>query len=138
MIYIEIPGEPIGQGRPRATVGKDGKPRVYSPKTSSEWRARAAFFMKQGIKEPFLGPVRLEIVAHFTLPKSRHRKRFPLVAPTPCTKKPDFDNIAKAVCDAGNGILFGDDAQVCDCRILKYYVAQGAPAKVVVAVEELP
>lgn len=138
MIYIEIPGEPIGQGRPRATVGKNGKPRVYSPKTSSQWRARAAFFMKQAMAKPFEGPVRLAIDAIFALPKSLQRKKNPRIHRSPCTKKPDFDNIAKAVCDAGNGILFLDDSQVCDCRVRKFYGAQGEAPVVWIAIEELP
>ena len=37
------------------------------------------------------------------------------------TKKPDADNIAKAVCDALNGIAYKDDSQVVDLTVRKYY-----------------
>ena len=32
----------------------------------------------------------------------------------------DFDNLAKAVCDALNGIVYADDSQIVSCRIEKY------------------
>ena len=37
------------------------------------------------------------------------------------TKKPDADNIAKAVCDALNGIACKDDSQVVDLTVRKHY-----------------
>lgn len=140
MIEITIPGEPVGQGRPRATVGKDGKPRMYSPKASTAWRKRAAQYMKAAVRAPFEGPVKLDICAFFAVPKSRERKREgnQIGFGTPCTKKPDFDNVAKAVCDAGNGILFVDDAQVVDCRVRKAWAGQSVEPRVTVWIEELP
>lgn len=127
MILVTIPGEPVGQGRPRAAVIA-GKPRIYSPKASSEWRAKASYYMREQAKayttSPYAGPVSVEIEAVFTLPKSKCRKKNPVTERTACTKKPDFDNIAKAVCDAANGILFVDDSQVFECLIVKLYGRQ--------------
>ena len=37
------------------------------------------------------------------------------------TKKPDADNILKAISDALNGIVYRDDSQVCDCSVVKLY-----------------
>jgi Holliday junction resolvase RusA-like endonuclease len=37
------------------------------------------------------------------------------------TKKPDADNICKAVCDAMNGIVYKDDAQVVSLHFTKRY-----------------
>lgn len=36
-------------------------------------------------------------------------------------KRPDVDNLAKLVLDAGNGVLYEDDSQVCDLHIQKVY-----------------
>ena len=40
-------------------------------------------------------------------------------------KKPDVDNIAKAVFDSLNGIAYKDDAQVVELSMSKYYAENG-------------
>ncbi|HUW09400.1 MAG TPA: RusA family crossover junction endodeoxyribonuclease [Anaerolineae bacterium] len=50
-------------------------------------------------------------------------------------KKPDADNIAKSVLDALNGVLFLDDNQICDLRVLKIEDTQGRPDRIEVVVE---
>ena len=37
------------------------------------------------------------------------------------TKKPDIDNIMKAVLDALNGVAYYDDSQVCKVNFMKMY-----------------
>ena len=37
------------------------------------------------------------------------------------TKKPDTDNIAKAILDALNGLAYYDDAQICQLEVYKFY-----------------
>lgn len=37
------------------------------------------------------------------------------------TKRPDIDNLAKLVLDAGNGVLWEDDSQVCHLDVRKVY-----------------
>ena len=39
----------------------------------------------------------------------------------PYTKKPDIDNIAKAILDGLNGIAYGDDNQISELEIQKLY-----------------
>ena len=41
------------------------------------------------------------------------------------TKKPDSDNVAKAVLDSINGIAYKDDAYVVDLTVSKYYADEG-------------
>jgi Holliday junction resolvase RusA-like endonuclease len=38
-----------------------------------------------------------------------------------CTKRPDWDNLGKIASDACNGIVFADDCQVFDGRVIKIY-----------------
>jgi hypothetical protein len=46
-------------------------------------------------------------------------------------RKPDWDNAAKLVCDALNGIAWRDDAHVADARVLKFWAPPGvAPCTV--------
>lgn len=40
------------------------------------------------------------------------------------TKKPDWDNIGKIVCDALNKTAFHDDAQIVDGSVIKCYSEQ--------------
>jgi Holliday junction resolvase RusA-like endonuclease len=67
------------------------------------------------------------IVALFEIPKSTSKKRAELmrageIRPTKGGRgNPDLDNIAKAICDALNGIAYHDDAQVVDLKVVKYY-----------------
>ena len=35
--------------------------------------------------------------------------------------KPDTDNIAKSVLDALNGLAYGDDKQIVELKVRKYY-----------------
>lgn len=49
--------------------------------------------------------------------------------------KPDLDNYIKAVMDAGNGILWADDSQVCELHSIKAY---GSPRIEVTVMELLP
>ena len=71
----------------------------------------------------FSGAVEIEIHAYYEIPKSASRKRvLDMVSDRERpTKKPDGDNIAKAVCDALNGVAYKDDSQVVDLTVRKYY-----------------
>lgn len=71
--------------------------------------------------------VRIVVDAYFKIPKSytkgkrlacRHNIRRP-------DKKPDIDNILKAVLDGLNEAAFVDDKQVVSVACHKYYAAQG-------------
>lgn len=71
---------------------------------------------------PLEGPLQLWIWFYFERPKS--------LAPSTRTHpyfyhRPDFDNIAKAVCDALNGILWKDDGQIAAACVFKHYCENG-------------
>jgi Holliday junction resolvase RusA-like endonuclease len=73
----------------------------------------------------------------FALPKSRQKKRNPVIAWQPYGGRRDWDNIGKAVCDAGNGLLWGDDAQVWRGMVTRVYGAQGEAPHVRVRVSSV-
>jgi len=67
----------------------------------------------------FAGPVSLDVLAVFEIPKTRAKGKHRLAPGAPHTQKPDSSNISKQVEDALNGIAYHDDAQVCDTRCRK-------------------
>ncbi len=109
-IFVTIPGEPYALKRHRST--KTGI--QYDPKENRLWKAAAQDHYRQAMdgQEPFAGPVKLVVRAQFSMPRSRWLKRKPRAGGWR-DKRPDLDNIVKAVKDAGTGILWFDDSQVC-------------------------
>lgn len=64
-------------------------------------------------------PVRVKITACFSIPKSASKKRRAMMIAGDIvpTKKPDFDNIQKIICDALNGVVYYEVAR--DLMIVK-------------------
>ena len=142
-LRIEIPGEPHAQQRQRHRLVKTKSGREFvhgfQPQKSINWKAVAqghfhAEMLAAGLR-PFDGPVRLVIVAYFPCPRSEWRKREPRPE-RPSMASKDWDNVGKSVSDAGSGVLYLDDRQVVDARVVKRIAAQGEPARVVVFVSE--
>ena len=129
-LEITVPGEPVAQGRPRGFYRPGIGVRMYDPGKSRSWKGMAQVHMREalaaaGAGSPLFaaGPVELLVVAVFTCPRSQWRKRDPLQR-RPKATRPDGENIAKAVQDAGTGILWLDDAQVARLVVEKVYGAQ--------------
>lgn len=142
-LTVTIPGEPVAQGRPRGFHRPGVGVRMYDPPKSRSWKGAAQVHYRDaldraGIKAPAFpaGPVELEVLAVFTCPRSKHRKRDPLRR-QPKATKPDSENIGKAVMDAANGLLFLDDAQVSKLTVEKIVGAQDEAPRVEVTVRSL-
>jgi Holliday junction resolvase RusA-like endonuclease len=129
-LTVTIQGEPCSQGRPKfARMGEFV--RAYDPKKSRDWKAYAVACIEGaliargqvGIAFP-AGPLKVYVSAIFTCPKGNHRK-----APVPRRlhpKRPDAENVAKAVLDAATTAgLWQDDAQVSVLVVTKWIGAQG-------------
>ena len=127
-VHVIVPGQPVGKGRPRF-----GNGRAYTPAKTRQYEKRIAdaAFVEMAEMEPAETPVKLVILAQFDIPKSwaKWRKEAATVG-VYRPGRPDIDNIAKAVLDAFNGIVYLDDAQVYDLQIKKTY---GQPLLVVTA-----
>ena len=137
LIVVEIPGEPCAQGRPR--FARRGQHMVaYDPAKSRTWKATAQDHMRHAMagSQPMQGPVECELFATFTCPKSDWRKREPVIARWHA-KKPDAENVAKAILDAATGVLWLDDAQVSKLEVSKVIASQGAAPGVRVEVRAL-
>jgi Holliday junction resolvase RusA-like endonuclease len=82
------------------------------------------------------GAVRVFVSIRMAVPKSYSAKRREacLNGLEKPLKKPDWDNVAKSICDAMNGIIYVDDTQIVEAHITKQYAQQ---AEVVVLVQEV-
>ncbi|MCI9273995.1 MAG: RusA family crossover junction endodeoxyribonuclease [Clostridiales bacterium] len=126
MIKFTIPGPPKGKARPKVTRAKNGASITYTPDATVAYEelVRSRYITaSNGVK--FLGdtPLKMIIEAVFPIPKSKSNriKSEMLAGWIVPTKKPDCDNIIKIICDALNGIAYGDDAQIVDVSIRKIY-----------------
>lgn len=100
-----------------------GHARLYTPAKTEKYEARVAVFGQQAMagRAPLEGAVALSVAAYFPIPASWPKKRQAAArAGTELhTKKPDLDNVIKAIKDGLNGIAWGDDSQVAvlrECR----------------------
>lgn len=112
-----VEGEAVPKSRPRFANG-----RAYTPKRTKDY--------EQKVREAYTGdmypagiPLKMLITAYFAIPKSATVKASEemikgLIRPL---KRPDADNIAKAICDALNGVAYADDKQIVRLTVAKYY-----------------
>lgn len=125
-ITVILEGTPVPKGRPRF-----GNGRAYTPKRTKDYEnALKALIKEQNIS----GPIEVTLNAVFPRPQRLMPKKYPdgLILHT---KRPDLDNIIKAVLDALNKTL-QDDAQVCVIHAYKYYAERHKTARTEVYIKE--
>ncbi len=123
-VTIVVCGRPVPKGRPR--IGSvNGRAMAFTPAATRKYEAHARLAAQEAMSGRTLleGPVRVSIAAYLPIPSSWSGKRqrmaeAGLIKPT---KRPDCDNYLKAALDSCNGIVFRDDAQVIDARVVKAY-----------------
>lgn len=124
-VIIELAGPPRGKGRGRAFVNPaTGRASVYTPETTRTYEAQLRYAAMQSMsgRLPLDGPVQVDMTAAFAIPKgySRTKRKDALAGLVrPCVK-PDADNTLK-LCDAMNGVVWGDDKQIVTATIRKLY-----------------
>jgi Holliday junction resolvase RusA-like endonuclease len=138
MIRFHIPGEPQGKGRPR--IGKVGQhARMFTPAKTVAYEGLVAFAAEQAMagRQPLAGPCRIELDVVCTVPASWSLKKQAMAVAGEVwpTKKPDADNVLKAVCDGINGVVWVDDAQAVIVAMRKRYGRTPGVGVVVSAVD---
>lgn len=133
-VLIVLSGEPQGKGRPRF-VRSTGH--AYTPSNTRKYEdsLRNAAGEAMGEQPPFEGPVSVVVVAILPIPASWSRKKrdAALAGAIWPTVKPDWENIAKML-DAFNEIVWRDDRQVVDGRVVKRY---GDRPRLIIEVREI-
>ena len=139
-VYACIGGNAPPQPRPRATLIPIGSGRfraqIYSaprdhPVTAWKKKARERLILLRdayGFAGPIVDPglpLEVIILSVRELPKSHHRKRQPVVRRWDTSANAgDWDNVAKPVCDAANGVLWHDDCEIARASVEQIVGAQ--------------
>ena len=138
-----VAGIPIPQGSMKAFVVA-GKARITSDNHRlKSWRNDvAAAAQAASHAGPTASPVRVRAAFTFQRPKGhfgsgRNALAVKASAPAYHTVKPDADKLARALLDAGTGILWRDDCQVVQLEVTKGYSHEQAVAGTFVIVEEV-
>lgn len=124
-IKFVIPGQPVGKGRPKVSTRGGKYARMYTPEKTASYEGLVAYAAQQAMQgRPLLtGAVSIEMDIGLQIPASWSGKRRSQAAQgiVHATKKPDSDNVIKAVFDGLNGVLWADDVQVVKLLAHKRY-----------------
>lgn len=123
MIKFTVWGEPIAQGRPRASTA-NGYVKMYDPKKSREFKQYVRLVASQHRPQELLtGPLKMKVKVFKPTLKSFSQKKKAAAEKgeiRPITK-PDVDNYIKSVFDGLNQVIWKDDSQVVDLQVSKFY-----------------
>ena len=119
-----IPGEPYGKGRPRFS-NAGAYTRTYTPEKTANYEnlVKLSFMEQCGVRFPEDAMLDVRIFAYYAIPKSVSKKKRQAMLERKIrpTKKPDFDNIGKIVCDSLNQVAYKDDSQIVDAMVRTFY-----------------
>lgn len=135
MIYeFEVPGKVIGKGRPRLNSYTGV---VYTPTRTKDYESLVEqyFLLKYPRFKALEGRIKVSIIAYFSIPKTTKKTDINEMLENNIspTKKPDIDNIVKAILDSMNKFAFKDDNQITKLEVEKKYSLED---KVYVKIEE--
>ncbi len=124
-IKFSIPGNPFGKQRPRV-VHNGSFSKAYTPEKTVSYENLVKVMYQQAAKGrsfPDGSMLDVRIIAYYDIPKSVSKKKRKLMLEHKIrpTKKPDFDNIGKIVCDSLNLIAYHDDSAIVDAQVRKFY-----------------
>ena len=135
MIYeFEVPGKVIGKGRPRLNSYTGV---VYTPTRTKDYESLVEqyFLLKYPRFKALEGRIKVSIIAYFSIPKTTKKADINEMLENNIspTKKPDIDNIVKAILDSMNKFAFKDHNQITKLEVEKKYSLED---KVYVKIEE--
>ena len=114
-LSFSMSGAPRGKGRPRATV-RGGHAATYTDPKTRAYEASIAAIARQAMKgrPPLEGALSVSLRFRMALPKSMSkRERAAILAgERPYVGRTDTDNMAKAILDGCNAIVWLDDVQI--------------------------
>lgn len=122
-IFFTVP-QVSGKGRPRfARQGTFVK--TYTDAKTFTYEKSIQTYAKQamGSTSPLIGAVAAYLHIGIPIPPSysKTRQKACIEGLERPTKKPDIDNIVKAILDGMNGVVYLDDKQVVDLHLTKVY-----------------
>ena len=124
VVKFTVEGVPVGKGRPKF-ARRGNFVQAYTPTKTKAYEQQVADAARvaMGSKLRTMEPVQVNLDMYLPIPASwsklkRQLAQKGVVYPT---VKPDIDNVAKAVFDAMNGIVFQDDKQIVNQLVTKHY-----------------
>lgn len=120
---LHIKEKARGKARPRFTM--NGK-HTYTPDTTKNFEhlIKLDFQKMYGKIDITENPIEVNIVVKHKIPKRISKKIRKNILYTPCTVKPDIDNIVKLIMDSLNGLVYKDDKQVFKVTAIKVYAEE--------------
>ena len=117
VINFTVYGNATPQGRARAFLMRNRRIGFYDPDKSKSWKQEIKHaFMKQYENIQIIeDAIELQVTFWMQRPKSLPKKVLHHV------KKPDLDNLLKAIKDSLSGLAYRDDSQIVSIRALKVY-----------------
>ncbi|PRH46373.1 RusA family crossover junction endodeoxyribonuclease [Burkholderia multivorans] len=123
-VEFVVPGAPIAKGRPKF-ARRGAHVTTYTPETTERYENLVKMAARAAMRStaPYAGPIRLIVHIGLPIPASWSMKRQGEAAAGAigATKKPDADNVVKALKDGMNGVVYVDDGQVVDLWVSKRY-----------------
>jgi len=119
-----IPGSPVPAARPRVT-----RYGTYNPKRQTEYMAVVRDTLAVAMRGTHLAlplpgmPLSLTVIA--CIPWPRGTRKADAGTTVPHAGRPDASNFLKLAEDAGNGVVYEDDAQITRAVVEKWRVPRG-------------
>ncbi len=125
VIKFTVPGAPVGKGRPKVSTRGGKFAKMYTPEKTANYETLVALAAQQAMvgRTLLAGPVEVQMAILLPIPASWSKKKqaAALAGQVYPTKKPDADNVVKAIFDGINGVVWNDDVQACDIVVRKRY-----------------
>ena len=116
---IFFPFDPVAKGRPKFT--RTGH--AYTPKKTSDYEKAIRDYYQEEGGELFVGPIEVKLVFQMPVPKGYPKRVKSQIEDGTIKhiKRPDLDNMAKAILDALNEVAFTDDSHITKLTLVKRY-----------------
>jgi len=119
-LTVTIPGVVTGKGRHRTT--RTGH--AYTPQKTVDAEREVTWYLRDAWRSPPIEEaLSMTLEIRVAVPKSKSKKfrELALAAGVFPTSKPDLDNVVKLLADAGNKIVWADDAQITRLFVSRRY-----------------
>lgn len=123
-IHFFVPGPPVPKARPRVCRDRAGRPRTYTPKTTTLYENLVKLSLLDAVGAdlaPHDAAVELHVTLTFQMPRSYPQWKQKRASRIAHIRKPDADNVLKAIIDGLTGVAFTDDARIVKCSVAKCY-----------------
>lgn len=115
-IQFTIPAKAVPKGRPR--MGRYG---AYTPQKTRDFENLVSVTASQYAQNATEMPLAIEITFVMCPAASWSKSRFREALNGQIFPRPDIDNLAKAILDGLNGVIYADDSQIYKLTAMKKY-----------------